>query len=91
MSGKPDLPLYEWVDYWSVNNNQWVQDGMVMKPEVRAELAWASHAIGHLVATLRRIALLDYSRAATNGAAFDAVRFANNALAEYSVEEVTLQ
>jgi|GEM_PF-2171524 len=47
----------------------------------------ATSAVQHLVATLRNISQLDYSHAAINGAAYDAVQFAKTALSEYEINQ----
>lgn len=78
-----ELTVWEWIDYWTAGNNQCVADGYVIDDVTRSELAWAAQSICHLLATIRDISELDYSRAAINGAAYDAVKMAKNALSEY--------
>jgi len=81
------LTPYEWIDYWSSGNAAHVADGYEIDPSIRLDLAWAAQSLNHLLATMRAISVLDYSHAAINGAAYDAVLFAKNALAEYQITE----
>lgn len=76
--------VYEWIDYWEAGNEQHIKDKL-SQSEARDDLAWAAQSLSHLIATMREIAELDYSRAAIIGAAHDAVRKARNALAEYGL------
>lgn len=82
-----ELSVWEWIDYWTAGNDQCVRDGYVIDSVTRAELAWAAQSLLHLIATVRDISELDYSRAAINMAAYDAVRMSKNALSEYGIAE----
>lgn len=74
--------FYEWIDYWQSDNTQHESDRLSVD-DMRADLAWASQTINHMLASLRDIvdcpleAKPNYS---------DAVQIAKNAIAEYGLK-----
>lgn len=47
--------IYEWIDYWQSDNTQHVSDKLSVD-DMRADLAWASQTISHMLASLREVA-----------------------------------
>lgn len=74
--------IWEWIDYWCAGNAQYQEDKL-SADEMRADLAWASQTINHLLASLRDI--YDCPLEAKPNYA-DAVRIAKNAIGEYGIK-----
>lgn len=71
------MPIDEWIDYWKPDSTQHESDKLHVD-EMRSDLAWASQAISHMLATLRNIA---------DSECGDGKQHAMHCLAEYGVND----
>ena len=72
--------IYEWINYWESGSTQHESDKLT-PADMRAELAWASQTISHMLASLREVS---EARTETHNV-YRVAAIGENAIAEYGL------